>query len=426
LKTQRGSEKSAGESVAVEKVTTKSTRNPSDANSATGTSTTASSRGGSSTTGKSTDEGNSLRSDPSASSPPLPPGLEQVFGADIIFAGCSSEDNADAEGAEVVLGAGAAGSAGKGEEKVESPKKGEVGPLKAMRSTSNANIPPPPAACPPPPADYSRLLKSAVFEAAAEVNSPETSTVGASVSQDCSSDNSDLEGPKDRSESITSEKSSEAADRSDSSSSATSSTPSYGSNFRRATRLPAPRVMSPRSFQSGGSTSVSGVSGSVATNTSKDGSSAGASATSEGSLERASSSTKSWCRLTPAKVQADDGWFEVKKTTKSNTNISDPTTRTTTQSAGPHPLSAADKAQLQAADLKAREQLIVLCTKHDVDTRTVAWFLRVEHVQYWHSLVDKCAELDRRSESSVTYVKNPSAWLTKYFNTLRNYSGDAA
>jgi hypothetical protein len=81
-----------------------------------------------------------------------------------------------------------------------------------------------------------------------------------------------------------------------------------------------------------------------------------------------------------------------------------------------------ERVLLTPTDVRAREMLVRLCTKHDVDTRTIAWFLRAEHVQFWCALGDKCGELDRRAESgNGTGVRNPSAWLTKYFNTLRNH-----
>jgi len=68
-------------------------------------------------------------------------------------------------------------------------------------------------------------------------------------------------------------------------------------------------------------------------------------------------------------------------------------------------------------------ELVRLCTKHDVDQRTIDWFLLPEYRQYWSTLLDKVTELDQRACSGDNQfrVKNPSAWLTKFFNTIRNH-----
>lgn len=66
-----------------------------------------------------------------------------------------------------------------------------------------------------------------------------------------------------------------------------------------------------------------------------------------------------------------------------------------------------------------RRTINLLCRKHSVDPRTIDWFLRNVHCNHWNSLAEKCVELDRRRNENHC-VKNPSAWLTKYFNTLRS------
>lgn len=68
---------------------------------------------------------------------------------------------------------------------------------------------------------------------------------------------------------------------------------------------------------------------------------------------------------------------------------------------------------------QSRRAINLLCRKHSVDPRTIEWFLRPVNCMHWFLLSEKCVELDRRSDANHC-VKNPSAWLTKYFNTLRS------
>lgn len=68
-------------------------------------------------------------------------------------------------------------------------------------------------------------------------------------------------------------------------------------------------------------------------------------------------------------------------------------------------------------------RLSSLCDKHRVDRRTIDWFTNNQHKEHWERLVCKIQELDRRSQEpggSALRVKNPSAWMTKFFNTIRN------
>jgi hypothetical protein len=66
------------------------------------------------------------------------------------------------------------------------------------------------------------------------------------------------------------------------------------------------------------------------------------------------------------------------------------------------------------------EKIRRLCRKHGVEERTVDWFLHSENYHCWDKLAAKCAELDRRAGDAGFRVKNPSAWLTKYFNLIRS------
>jgi len=74
-------------------------------------------------------------------------------------------------------------------------------------------------------------------------------------------------------------------------------------------------------------------------------------------------------------------------------------------------------------------RLLELCHKHGVDLRTIEWFALPENSIYWETLSRKLEEIDRRSTMGEGHfkVKNPSAWLTKFFNTIKkhpeNYPG---
>jgi hypothetical protein len=73
----------------------------------------------------------------------------------------------------------------------------------------------------------------------------------------------------------------------------------------------------------------------------------------------------------------------------------------------------------EATLLHSKMRLFGLCQKHEVDQRTVEWFLLPENAIYWETLARKLEEIDRRSTDGHFKVKNPSAWLTKFFNTIR-------
>jgi len=66
-----------------------------------------------------------------------------------------------------------------------------------------------------------------------------------------------------------------------------------------------------------------------------------------------------------------------------------------------------------------REALLSGLHRNNVDDRTVAWFLNSDNEKFWPFLLQKCLELDRRRMSpEVEKVRNPSAWLTKFFNAI--------
>jgi hypothetical protein len=66
-------------------------------------------------------------------------------------------------------------------------------------------------------------------------------------------------------------------------------------------------------------------------------------------------------------------------------------------------------------------RLLELCRKHGVDLRTIEWFCLPENAIFWETLARKLEEIDRRSTMGDGHfkVKNPSAWLTKFFNTIK-------
>ena len=70
-------------------------------------------------------------------------------------------------------------------------------------------------------------------------------------------------------------------------------------------------------------------------------------------------------------------------------------------------------------------RLLELCRKHEVDLRTIEWFALPENALYWETLARKLEEIDRRSTMGDGHfkVKNPSAWLTKFFNTIKKQNG---
>jgi len=72
------------------------------------------------------------------------------------------------------------------------------------------------------------------------------------------------------------------------------------------------------------------------------------------------------------------------------------------------------------AEQEAAREVRHLCKKHNVDPRTIDWFLQIENTRFLVNMAAKCKELDRRSVREDSYVKNPSAWLTRYFNEVKN------
>lgn len=74
-----------------------------------------------------------------------------------------------------------------------------------------------------------------------------------------------------------------------------------------------------------------------------------------------------------------------------------------------------------------REDLVMKLKEAGIEERTMNWFLQPEHAQHWEDMRLKCDELLRRNTPSANStattsddhrVKNPNAWLTKYFNLL--------
>jgi len=90
----------------------------------------------------------------------------------------------------------------------------------------------------------------------------------------------------------------------------------------------------------------------------------------------------------------------------------------------PNPLVLPSPQHLAAV----KNRLLDLCRKHGVDLRTIEWFLMPENAIYWETLARKLEEIDRRSMLGDGHfkVKNPSAWLTKFFNTVRKQGLQAA
>lgn len=71
------------------------------------------------------------------------------------------------------------------------------------------------------------------------------------------------------------------------------------------------------------------------------------------------------------------------------------------------------------AQYEARRRIVRECTQCHVEERTINWFCQPEHAPLWENLANKCEELSRRMQEAHTRVKNPSAWLTKFFNVIR-------
>jgi hypothetical protein len=73
-------------------------------------------------------------------------------------------------------------------------------------------------------------------------------------------------------------------------------------------------------------------------------------------------------------------------------------------------------------DEEKRRKLLAGCLAVDCDQRTIDWFMLDENAPYWYLLLEKTDELQRRRadpNSPRAQVRNPSAWLTKFFNAVR-------
>jgi len=79
------------------------------------------------------------------------------------------------------------------------------------------------------------------------------------------------------------------------------------------------------------------------------------------------------------------------------------------------------EAMLTPSDVEYREHLLQLMIRNGLEQRTIDWFMMPMYRVHWPKMINKIKELDRRADGTgrVASVKNPSAWMTKYFNTLR-------
>lgn len=83
--------------------------------------------------------------------------------------------------------------------------------------------------------------------------------------------------------------------------------------------------------------------------------------------------------------------------------------------------------------IEQREEMLKLCTELEVEQRTRDWFAHPRYAGLWKLMVEKTQELKRRttgaepvtgvssdgSQRVLKKVKNPSAWLTRFFNIIR-------
>lgn len=65
-----------------------------------------------------------------------------------------------------------------------------------------------------------------------------------------------------------------------------------------------------------------------------------------------------------------------------------------------------------------RYRLVQLCDGLGVEPRTTEWFTSDAYAHLWPQMIHKIDELNRRRNGEVN-VKNPAAWLTKFFNIIR-------
>jgi hypothetical protein len=77
------------------------------------------------------------------------------------------------------------------------------------------------------------------------------------------------------------------------------------------------------------------------------------------------------------------------------------------------------KAERNQPDEERRQRLLFLCKQAYVEERTIEWFCQDQYWQHWVAMVRKVKELlRRRDREPANGVKNPTAWLTTYFNHL--------
>lgn len=78
----------------------------------------------------------------------------------------------------------------------------------------------------------------------------------------------------------------------------------------------------------------------------------------------------------------------------------------------------------QPTELKPEDQnnyvrLIRMCNMLHVEQRTIDWFTAPQYSHLWPQMIGKVDELQRRHVNGGLSVKNPAAWLTKFFNIIR-------
>merc|ERR1711988_936568 len=73
---------------------------------------------------------------------------------------------------------------------------------------------------------------------------------------------------------------------------------------------------------------------------------------------------------------------------------------------------------LSPAEKENALRLTMLCNQLGVEQRTIDWFTSPNYAYTWPQMIDKIDELHRRKLGQVN-VKNPAAWLTKFFNIIR-------
>lgn len=74
--------------------------------------------------------------------------------------------------------------------------------------------------------------------------------------------------------------------------------------------------------------------------------------------------------------------------------------------------------ELSPEDTANYHRLVELCDGLGVEPRTTEWFTSSQYSHLWIQMINKIDELNRRKNGEVN-VKNPAAWLTKFFNIIR-------